>query len=98
MPLWVRTLALALVLSTSGAFQAAEAAFELFEECSGDEEGCDCSESCASACSCCPARTSLPAQAQGAAVVVAIAGAAFAGPGEPVVAASAADIFHPPRA
>lgn len=95
---WGRMLAVALVLATSGALQAAEAAFACDDDCADEAQSCDCSASCASACRCCPARASLPAPGGGAAGCVASFGPVLSRVGEPVVATDGADIFHPPRA
>lgn len=98
MSLWVRMLAVLLVLSTGGAFQVIEVAIDSVEDCGDEEESCDCS-TCLLTCVCCPARVTFPPPVMDSAPVrTTVADAEFAQLVEPVAAISAADIFHPPRA
>lgn len=93
-------LLVATALLTSGALQVAAAAGE--DACcagEGEPEGAPCPDCpLGIACSCCPARSAVhaaalelaPATSPGVAISIAAA--------EPSLGASAADIFHPPRA
>lgn len=51
MSLWVRMLAVLLVVSTGGAFQVLDVALDSVEDCGDEEEGCDCS-TCLLSCVC----------------------------------------------
>lgn len=97
MPSFIRMLLVATALLTSGVLQVAAAKGE--DACCTHDEG-GSSRDCPPglACSCCPARGAIhvvapevaPAATPGLAVPVSVL--------EPTLVASAADIFHPPRA
>lgn len=97
MPMWVRMLAVMLVLSTGGAFQAAAAAYESVADCADEEETCDCS-TCVVTCLCCRARASILPQAGVVPPSTAALGPVVVKLDEPVATLGAADIFHPPKA
>lgn len=106
MPVWIRTLAFVMLLSTSGAFQAAASTWEAYasaseeaQDCNCDREeqqDCDCS-TCVVSCGCCPIRL-LPSSSGRTDGVGTPSGVVFAPLDEPVVAAGATDIFYPPKA
>lgn len=97
MSLWVRMLAVMLVLSTGGAFQVVEAALDSVEDCGDEEESCDCA-TCLLTCVCCPARVACPPVTASVPARTIVADAVFAQLDEPVASNCAADIFQPPRA
>jgi hypothetical protein len=89
-----RLLALFVILSSSGALQGLTAE----DPCEEEEQGGDCS-TCVVPCACCPVRVIVASRAPVLPVVVLEAQKIiFSALPEPVISASAADIFHPPRA